>query len=207
MAINFGDLSTTSTTPTEVTQTVGITLDMNKGDFLNLTKSAKSYSKIKLGAGWDVSNSSTAIDLDIAAFLLKNNKLTSNQDVIFFNNQDRGFIKLPNDNRTGAGDGDDEEILVALNDVPSDYNKIVFIVSIFEAQNRAQTFRSVNNSYIRLVDTETNEEIAKIQLKENFQNETGVIFAEMVRSNGEWVFHATNEGFIGDLGTLVNKYL
>ena len=150
-------------------------------EILDLTKRNPGLKSVALGAGWDISYGGVDFDIDIAAFMLDaNNKFNTVSNVIFFNNKQGQGIALSADNRTGAGEGDDETITIQLDQISSDIQKIVFVVTIHEAQNRRQTFGMVNNSYVRLLDTANNDrELCRFNLKENGSTVTSVIFAEL----------------------------
>lgn len=185
-------------------------LNLKKNDVLNLTKKAPGLTEVILGAGWDVANNGFDFDLDIAAFLLDENGKVANvpDDVIFFNNMKGQGIELLGDNRTGAGDGDDERIQMDLSQIRQDIKKIVFVVTIHEAQMKRQTFGMVENSYVRLLDIKNNEkEICKFNLKENGSTATSVIFAEIHRDGYEWQFKAIGEGKIADLNGILGLYM
>lgn len=208
MAINFTTTPGTSTeTPVEVTATPGVTLDLNKGNVLDLAKASPGLSKVTLGAGWDVSGNGVDFDLDISVFLLNSaNKITSGADVVFYNNKTSQGVTLSGDNRTGAGDGDDETITIDLNAVPASVTKIVAAVTIDQAVARRQTFGMVNNSYIRLVNSDTNAELARFTLKDDYSIDTAVLFAELVRVDGTWNFHTLGEGKQADLNGIAAMF-
>ena len=188
-------------------QSAGI-LNLNKNDILDLTKKNPGLKKVSLGAGWDIANNGLDYDLDIAAFLLdSNNKFNTVSNIIFFNNKESQGISLAGDNRTGAGEGDDERIRIDLESIPAHVQKIVFVVTIHEAQAKRQTFGMVENSYVRLVDLENNKrEICRFNLKENGSTATSVIFAELNRKGSEWQFKAIGEGKIADLNGVLALY-
>lgn len=184
-----------------------ISLNLTKGQTLNLTKTAPSLRKVKLGLGWDVAVAGTNFDLDASAFVLRNGKLVNSSDVVFYNNPTGQGITYGGDNRTGAGEGDDETISVDLNALPSDVDKIVFVATIYNAQQNQQTFGMVKNSYIRLVDETSNNEIARYELKENFSTETAVLFGQLEKDSAQsWHFHILGEGKVGDLSALAMLY-
>lgn len=189
-------------------QSAGI-LNLNKNDILDLTKRNPGLKKVSLGAGWDIANNGLDYDLDIAAFLLdSNNKFNTVSNIIFFNNKESQGISLAGDNRTGAGEGDDERIRIDLESIPAHVQKIVFVVTIHEAQAKRQTFGMVENSYVRLLDEENNErEICRFNLKENGSTVTSVIFSELYKQNGEWQFKAIGEGKIADLNGILGIYM
>ena len=186
----------------------GGVLNLNKNDILDLTKRNPGLKKVMLGAGWDTSNSGSDFDLDIAAFLLDaNNKFNTVSNVIFFNNKAGRGITLGGDNRTGAGEGDDETINIELDNIDPSIVKIVFVVTIHEAMAKRQTFGMINNSYVRLVDLEQNgKELCRFNLKENGSTATSVIFAELYRNGAEWQFKAVGEGKIADLNGVLALY-
>ena len=188
-------------------QSAGI-LNLNKNDILDLTKRNPGLKKVSLGAGWDIANNGLDYDLDIAAFLLdSNNKFNTVSNIIFFNNKESQGISLAGDNRTGAGEGDDEVININLEEINPNIAKIVFVVTIHEAQAKRQTFGMVENSYVRLVDLENNKrEICRFNLKENGSTATSVIFAELNRKGSEWQFKAIGEGKIADLNGALALY-
>ena len=189
-------------------QSAGI-LNLNKNDILDLTKRNPGLKKVSLGAGWDIANNGLDYDLDIAAFLLdSNNKFNTVSNIIFFNNKESQGISLAGDNRTGAGEGDDERIRIDLESIPAHVQKIVFVVTIHEAQAKRQTFGMVENSYVRLLDEENNErEICRFNLKENGSTVTSVIFSELYKQTGEWQFKAIGEGKIADLNGILGIYM
>ncbi|MGL4762556.1 MAG: TerD family protein [Sarcina sp.] len=185
-------------------------LNLKKNDVLNLTKKNPGLTKVILGAGWDVASNGADFDLDIAAFLLNSNGKAARvpEDIIFFNNMSGQGIRLQGDNRTGAGEGDDERIEMDLSQIRQDIEKIVFIVTIHEAQNKRQTFGMVENSYVRLLDAKNNErEVCKFNLKENGSTATSVVFAEIYRDGYEWQFKAIGDGKIADLNGILGLYM
>lgn len=185
-------------------------LNLKKNDVLNLTKKNPGLKKVILGAGWDVATIGQDFDVDIAAFLLNSNGKVGQipQDVIFFNNKFGDGIYLEGDNRTGAGEGDDERIRIDLEAISPHVQKIVFVVTIHEAQAKRQTFGMVENSYVRILDEERNErEICRFNLKENGSTVTSVIFAELYKTSGDWQFKAIGEGKIADLNGILGLYM
>ncbi|MEG0857468.1 MAG: TerD family protein [Terrisporobacter sp.] len=183
-------------------------LNLQKNDILDLTKRNPGLKKVTLGTGWDISNGGVDFDIDIAAFLLDaNNKFNAVSNVIFFNNRQGQGIALSGDNRSGAGEGDDETISIDLDMIDQSRQKIVFVVTIHEAQGRRQTFGMVNNSYVRLLDTaNNNRELCRFNLKSDGSTATSVIFAELYRDMGEWQFKAVGEGKIADLNGILALY-
>ncbi|MGL5086601.1 MAG: TerD family protein [Clostridium sp.] len=202
---NFGNLTNNNVAPQGAP---GLTLNLNKNDILDLTKKNPGLKKVVLGAGWDISNNGSDFDLDIAAFLLdRNNKFNALENIIFFNNRQGQGIALESDNRTGAGDLDDERINIDLDGINQNIARIVFAVTIHDGQAKRQTFGMVNNSYVRLLDSAQNEkEICRFNLKENVSTATAVLFAELIRENNEWQFKAVGESKIADLNGLLALY-
>lgn len=210
MAINlgsgFGNLGNNQSNVNN--QPAGITLDLRKNDVLDLTKRNPGLTKVKLGAGWDIATNGADFDLDIAAFMLdSNNKFNTVSNVIFFNNKAGQGISLGGDNRTGAGDGDDETIDIDLSLINPGIAKIVFVVTIHGAMEKRQTFGMINNSYVRLLDmAQGGKELCRFNLKEDGSTATSVIFAELNRDGAEWQFKAVGEGKIADLNGVLALY-
>lgn len=209
MAINFGQGFGLGSTPNQPTETI---LNLQKNDILDLTKREPGLTKVTLGAGWDVAQVGQDFDLDIAAFLLDaNGRIDRNQvmnQVVFFNNMSVPGVQLMGDNRTGAGEGDDEEIRLDLAQIPSHISKVVFVVTIFEAMQRRQTFGMVDNSYVRLINPLKNDqEICRFNLREQGSTGTAVIFAELYRDGQDWRFKAIGDTKTGDLNQLLALYL
>ena len=206
MAINLGsNFAKINNNLDNQTTTSGLVLNLQKNDILDLTKKNPGLKKVILGAGWDVANNGADFDLDIAAFLLdSNNKFNSLENIIFFNNKQGEGIYLEGDNRTGAGEGDDERIFIDLEKINKNIQKIVFVVTIHNEQVKRQTFGMIENSYIRLVDVDSNEkELCRFNLKENGSTATSVLFAELLREGTEWQFKAIGEGKIADLNGIL----
>lgn len=185
-------------------------LTLQKGGNLSLTKTDASLSKLLIGLGWDPrATDGTEFDLDASAFLLgANGKVRGEADFIFYNqlkSQD-GSVEHTGDNRTGAGDGDDEVLKVDLSRVPAEVDKIAFVVTIHDAEARKQNFGQVGGSFIRIANEVTGAEVVRYDLAEDASTETAMIFAELYRNNGEWKFRAVGQGFAGGLKALANSY-
>ncbi|MFI8479220.1 TerD family protein [Pseudomonas sp. NPDC078700] len=185
-------------------------LTLQKGGNLSLTKTDASLTKLLIGLGWDPRATDGAdFDLDASAFLLgANGKVRGDADFIFYNqlkSQD-GSVEHTGDNRTGAGDGDDEVLKVDLNTVAADVDKIAFVVTIHDADTRKQNFGQVGGSFIRIVNEVTGAEVVRYDLAEDASTETAMVFAELYRNNGEWKFRAVGQGFAGGLKALANSY-
>lgn len=188
---------------------MGITLA--KGQKVSLTKGNPGLNNILVGLGWDTNkyDGGFDFDLDTAAFLVgENGKVTNDLDFVFYNNlkHSSGSVEHLGDNRTGEGDGDDEQILIDLSKIPANIAKVAFTVTIHEALERRQNFGQVSNSYIRVLNKDTNEELIKYELGEDFSIETAVVVAEIYRHNDEWKFNALGSGFEGGLAALCGNF-
>lgn len=205
--MNFSSFGNPSSEPAQ--SSVGV-LNLSKGQTLDLTKKEPALKKCVLGAGWDVAQRATEdYDLDIAVFLLGSDGKVHNAatDVVFFNQMKQQGICLEGDNRTGEGDGDDERIDIDLDSIAPNVQKLVFVVTIFEAASKHQTFGMVQNSFVRLVNAENDKELCRFELKDNFSTETAVVFAEMERTSNGWTFKAIGEGLIADLNGVLGRYV
>ena len=185
-------------------------ISLSKGGNISLSKEAPNLKNLILGLGWDIrATDGDAFDLDASAFLLTSaGKVRSDADFIFYNQPKSadGSVSHMGDNRTGAGEGDDEQIVVVLDKVPADIEKIAFTVTIHEAEARKQNFGQVSSAFIRCVNQDNNQEIAKYDLSEDASIETAMIFGEIYRHNGEWKFKAVGQGFAGGLAALAKNY-
>lgn len=185
-------------------------LTLQKGGNLSLSKTDPTLTKILVGLGWDPrATDGTEFDLDASAFLLSaNGKVRGEADFIFYNQLKSadGSVEHTGDNRTGAGDGDDEVVKVDLSRVPADVDKIAFTVTIHDADARKQNFGQVGNSFIRIVNEVSGAEVVRYDLAEDASTETAMIFAELYRNNGEWKFRAVGQGYAGGLKALANGY-
>ena len=186
-------------------------VNLSKGQKVDLTKSNPGLTKILVGLGWDINkyDGGFDFDLDAAAFLLADNgKVVSERDFIFYNNKEHesGSVIHAGDNKTGAGEGDDEVINIDLAKVPANISKIDFTVTIHEADARNQNFGQVNNSYIRVLNQANGEELIHFDLGEDFSIETAVVVAELYRYGNEWKFNAIGSGFSGGLAALCRNF-
>ena len=185
-------------------------ISLQKGGNVSLSKEAPGLTKMLIGLGWDVRATDGAdFDLDGSAFLLNaSGKVRSDADFIFYNQpkSDNGPVAHQGDNRTGAGEGDDEVIEVNLSAVPADVDKIAITVTIHDADARKQNFGQVSSAFIRCVNADSNVEIARFDLSEDASVETAMIFGEIYRHNGEWKFKAIGQGFKGGLGALAQHF-
>jgi len=185
-------------------------VSLSKGGNVNLSKEAPGLNKIIVGLGWDARvTDGAAFDLDASAFLLKTDgKVRNDNDFCFYNNKTvaDGAMQHMGDNLTGVGEGDDETIKVELNKIPAEIDRVVFSVTIHEAVARKQNFGQVSRAYIRVVNEEKNEEIARYDLSEDASTETAMIFGELYRNGPDWKFRAVGQGFAGGLGPLAASY-
>lgn len=186
-----------------------MSISLQKGQKVSLSKDNAGLGKIVVGLGWDEVKRSSGgllgglfgmgtqdIDCDASAILLKNGKFTDKADLVYFGNlkHKSGTVVHQGDNLTGAGDGDDEQIIIDLARVPAVYDKIVIVVNIYQAVQRHQHFGLIQNAFIRLVDARNNMEICKYNLTENYSGMTAMIFGEVYRYNGQWKFSAIGQG-------------
>lgn len=186
-------------------------ISLSKGQKVDLTKGNPGLSKITVGLGWDTNkyDGGKSFDLDSSVFLLNAaGKCESEKDFVFFNNLEggNGSVVHKGDNLTGDGDGDDEQVKINLSDVPQSIEKIAFTITIHEAEERSQNFGQVSNSFVRIVSEDSNEELIRYDLGEDFSIETAVVVGELYRHNGEWKFSAIGSGYQGGLASLVNDY-
>lgn len=199
-----------------------MSVNLIKGQKVDLKKSnGDVLHRVVVGLGWDEAQpqkkgflasligSVQAIDCDASAIICTNGKLMNKNDVVYFGNLNHssGAVKHMGDNLTGAGDGDDEQIVVNLDRVPANCDKIVFVVNIYQARQRNQQFGMIKNAFIRICDDETNQEICKYDLSENYSGMTAMIFGEMYKYNGIWKFNAIGQATQdNDIDQLVARY-
>lgn len=185
-------------------------ISLNKGGNLSLSKTDPSLNQVLIGLGWDARATDGAdFDLDASAFLLAaNDKVRGETDFIFYNQtrSPEGSVEHTGDNRTGEGDGDDEAVKINLAKVPADVQKIAITVTIHDAESRGQNFGQVQNAFIRVVNDQTNVEIVRFDLNEDYSTETAMIFGELYRHAGDWKFRAVGQGFSGGLGPLASSF-
>ena len=189
-------------------------VNLQKGQRVDLTKGNAGLNRIIVGLGWDPveqksggggflgglfgggGGSKANVDCDASVLMLQNDKLVRQEDVVYFGRKASACNSVVHsgDNLTGDGDGDDEVITVNLSAVPAQFNKLVFVVNIYEAQSRQQHFGMIRNAYIRVVDPSTNNEIIRYNLSDDYQNQTALITGEIYRHNNEWKFGALGTG-------------
>ena len=192
-------------------EVINLAISLSKGQKVDLTKTNPGLSKVIVGLGWDTNRYDGAkdFDLDTSVFLLGDNgKVGSDSDFIFYNNATggNGSVVHTGDNRTGAGDGDDEQTNIDLNNVPAAVQRITFAITIHDAEARNQNFGQVANAYVRILNGDSNEELIRYDLGEDFSIETALVVGELYRHNGEWKFSAIGSGFQGGLASLATNF-
>jgi len=187
-------------------------LSLSKGQNLSLTKTDPGLKKIVIGLGWDPrATDGQDFDLDASAFMLvESGKVRAVEDFIFYGTPDLrskcGSVIHTGDNRTGDGDGDDEQIKVDLGKIPSDIQKIAFTVTIYKGKSKSQSFGQVANAFIRVVNETSGAEVVRYDLTEDYSTETAMIFAELYRHNSEWKFRAVGQGYAGGLKAMCDQF-
>jgi len=185
-------------------------VSLSKGGNVSLSKEAPGLTDIVIGLGWDVrATDGTDFDLDGSVFLVNAaGQVRSDADFIFYNNLTSadGSVQHTGDNRTGEGEGDDEQIKVNLPGVPADIDKVVVGVTIDKAEERQQSFGQVSNAFIRVVNGANDSEIARYDLSEDASVETAMVFGEVYRHDAEWKFRAVGQGYAGGLGPLARSF-
>lgn len=183
-------------------------LNLEKGERVDLTKTNPGLKIAHVGLGWDVNESSggPAFDLDAFALVMNGGKLVNGKSgIIFFNNKTGAGLEHMGDNLTGVGDGDDETIKVKLAEVPGD--EVLICVNIFQAAERKQNFGQVKNAFVRVYDGETNQEILKFDLSEDYSKFNGMVMGKLYKKDNEWKFQAVGEGKNGDITAIAQPYL
>lgn len=185
-------------------------VSLTKGGNVSLTKEAPTMAEAMIGLGWDMRVTDGAdFDLDASVFMVgEDGKVLSDASFIFFNNKVSacGSVNHQGDNRTGEGDGDDEQVKITLAKIPAEVKKLVFAVTIHEADARGQNFGMVSNSFMRVVNNDNDTEVARFDLSEDASTETAMIFGELYRHGAEWKFRAVGQGFAGGLAALAVQH-
>jgi len=180
-------------------------ISLEKGQRVNV-----GLPKFTVGLGWDANSAVGAeFDLDASVFILgENKKLLTDEYFVFYNNlkSPDASVEHTGDNLTGAGEGDDESIKIDLSKINSAATEICFVVTIHEAASRKQNFGQVRNAFVRIYNQDTNEEILKYDLDEDFSIETAVEFGRLYKRGGEWKFEAVGVGLKGGLENYLSKY-
>lgn len=181
-----------------------MSVNLQKGQKVELRKSdGGTLRRVMVGLGWDEVKQTRGIfapklqdiDCDATAFVCVGGKLVSDSDVVYFHNlrHSSGAVRHMGDNLTGAGEGDDEQIMVELSALPSQYDKIIFVVNIYQAAQRNQHFGMIQNAFIRICDAETNQELCRYNLSENYDGMTAMVFGELYLYKGQWKFNAIGQ--------------
>lgn len=185
-------------------------VSLSKGQNVSLSKTDPHLNKVLIGLGWDARSTDGAdFDLDASVFMTgENGKVISDNHFVFYNNlrSPCGSVEHTGDNLTGDGDGDDESIIVDLTAVPANIKSIFITVTIHDADARRQNFGQVSDAFIRLVNNETNDEVVRFDLSEDYSTETAMVFGEVYRYNSEWKFRAIGQGYSGGLYALCQQY-
>ncbi len=187
-----------------------MSVSLTKGGNVSLTKEAPGLTNVIVGLGWDVrSTTGTDFDLDASAIIVgADGKALSDKHFIFFNNlvSPDGTVEHTGDNLTGEGEGDDEQVKVNLAGMAAEADKIVFTVSIYDADSRSQSFGQVRNAFIRVVNAAGGTEIARYDLSEDASTETAMVFGELYRRGPEWKFRAVGQGYASGLAGIARDY-
>jgi tellurium resistance protein TerD len=186
-------------------------ISLSKGQKVDLTKTNPGLTNVVVGLGWDTNkyDGGKDFDLDSSVFLLgENGKVPSESDFVFYNNTKggNGSVVHTGDNRTGAGDGDDEAVEINLTNVPANIQRITFTITIHDAEARNQNFGQVSNAYVRIFNPASNQELIRFDLGEDFSIETALVVGELYRHNGEWKFSAIGSGYQGGLAALATDF-
>lgn len=201
-----------------------MSISLQKGQKVSLSKDNAGLAKVIVGLGWDEAPRSGGggflgalfggggnqdIDCDASAILLQDGKLRDKDDIVYFGNLRHysGTVQHMGDNLTGAGDGDDEQIVIDLASIPAKYDRIVIVVNIYDAVQRKQHFGMIQNAFARIVDQRNDQELCKYNLTEDYSGQLALIFGEVYRYNGEWKFNAIGQGTQDPgIGELAKRY-
>ena len=185
-------------------------VSLKKGENVSLSKTDPTLKNVLIGLGWNARASDGAdFDLDASLFMVGENGKVAGDDWFIFYNQLRspcGSVEHTGDNRTGAGDGDDEAIKVALEKVPANIYSLVIAVTIHDAEARRQNFGMVRDAFVRLVNADSDQEVLRFDLSEDYSTETAMVFGEIYRRGGEWKFRAVGQGYAGGLYSLCMQH-
>jgi len=187
-----------------------MSINLTKSSTISLEKIDSSLKNIHVGLGWDAQDSNgNEIDCDVSVFMIDgNNKIPQDGFFVFYNNLKSadGAVIHQGDNRTGEGDGDDEEVHIDLSNVHPDILQMIFVVTIHEAQTNNQNFGMVKNAYIRILNKDNNKELCKYNLNNEFDDVDSVQIARIYKYENEWHFEALAGGYSGGLGALLEIY-
>lgn len=181
---------------------------LKKGGSFNLSKKEPALKKIMIGLGWE-QKAGNQMDLDASVFMLGGNgKLVAEEYLVFYNNlkSPDGSVQHTGDNRTGAGDEDDEMILANLSLINAAVNEIKIIISIHDATTRRHHFGLLQDAYIRIVDVENKREVLRYDLDAEFNGNSDIEFGKLQRIDGDWNFVASGIGASGGLQGYVDMY-
>lgn len=185
-------------------------LTLQKGANVNLSKEAPNLVNALVGLGWDArATDGKDFDLDASLFMVKEDgKVPSDAFFIFYNQKTspEGSVEHTGDNLSGAGEGDDESILVNLAKVPPNVQRLVIVVTIHDAEARRQNFGQISNAFVRVVNRDTHQEVVRFDLSEDYSTETAMIFGEIYRHSGDWKFKAVGQGYAGGLRALALQH-
>jgi tellurium resistance protein TerD len=185
-------------------------VSLSKGGNVSLSKEAPGLTAVVVGLGWDVrTTTGTDFDLDASAIVVDaSGKVISDQHFVFFNNLKTpdGAVEHTGDNKTGEGEGDDEQIKVNFATIPPNADKVVFPVSIYDAVNRGQSFGQVRNAFIRVINQAGGTEIARYDLSEDASTETAMVFGELYRNGADWKFRAVGQGYASGLAGIARDF-
>ncbi|MBR2571035.1 MAG: TerD family protein [Clostridia bacterium] len=195
-----------------------MSVNLQKGQKVDLRKSdGNALRFVMVGLGWDEAERKRGffapkpqtIDCDATVFLLTDGKLRDSSDIVYYNNlaHKSGAVRHMGDNLTGAGEGDDEQILVELNKLPETYDRLVFVVNIYRAAEKKQHFGMIRNAFIRVCDGDNNQELCRYNLSENYDGMTAMVCGEVYRRNGSWKFNAIGQATTdGSISALAKRY-
>lgn len=185
-------------------------LTLTKGNNLSLTKADPGLERALIGLGWDPrTTSGEPFDLDASALLVgADGKVRSQDDFIFYNQlrSKDGSVVHQGDNRSGVGDGDDEQVLIDFSLIAADVERVVIVVSIDQADARGQNFGQIRDAYCRVLNQDTDQEVVRYDLSEDAAPETSMIFAEIYRNRAEWKFRAVGQGYATGLHGIATDF-
>ena len=185
-------------------------VSLTKGGNVSLSKEAPGLKTVTVGLGWDPRvTDGAAFDLDASVFMVKaDGKVIGDTGFIFYNNKTSadGSVAHQGDNTSGAGDGDDEQVKVNLEKLPTEVDKLIFAVTIHDFETRKQNFGMVQKAFIRVVNDADGKELARFDLSEDASTETAMVFGEIYRNGAEFKLKAIGSGFAGGLGPLAASY-
>lgn len=178
---------------------------LNRGERVSLKQRDPHLQRLQVGLGWNKSiDAGAAMELDTSAFMLKaDGKVRSDADFIFYNQRRSPCGSVEHQ---GASESDAAVIGIDLTRIPNEIQRIVFTVTIHEAEQRRQNFAQVRDAFIRLANAETGAEVIRYELHEDATDETAMIFGELYRHSGEWRFTAVGQGYIGGLAALCSRF-